>query len=53
MAKSEKELLSFIKQYLNNRGLDSEVRREYAVSECGELDGMASIRLLGMIKNRI
>lgn len=51
VAKSEDDLLSFIEQYLNDRSLDCEARHEYAVSECGELDGMSSVRLLKMIKN--
>ncbi|MBL8101917.1 MAG: hypothetical protein JNM02_05260 [Anaerolineales bacterium] len=53
VAKNEKELLTYIEQYLNDRSLDRESRREYAVSECGELDGQATSRLTAMIKHRL
>lgn len=53
VAKSEKELLAYIDQYLSDRSIDRETRREYAVSECGELDGQAASRLIGMIKTHL
>lgn len=53
VARGEKDLLSYIDQYLGNRSLDREARYEYAESECGELDGRASLRLIDMIRSRI
>lgn len=53
VAKSEKELISYIEQYLYDRSVDSEARREYALSECGNLDGQAASRLTAMIKSRL
>lgn len=53
VAKSEKDLLEYIGQYLSDRNLDSEARYEYAVSECGELDGHAASRLMTMIKSHL
>jgi len=53
VAKSEKELLTYIEQYLRDHNLDSEARHEYAVSECGELDGKAVSRLMAMVKSRL
>ena len=53
VAKSQKELVSYIETYLSDRSLDRESRREYAVSECGELDGKATARLASMIKSRL
>lgn len=53
VAKSEKELLEYIEKYLYNRNIDSEARREYALSECGDLDGQAALRLIAMIKTRL
>jgi len=53
VAKSESELITFISQYLGDRTLDWEARRKYAISECGELDGQAGVRLTEMIKSRM
>lgn len=53
VAKNESELVTFIGQYLSDRTLDHEARQEYAVSECGELDGLAGVRLAEMIRSRI
>jgi len=53
VAKSEKELLIYIDQYLTDRSLDSEDRYEYAVSECGDLDGQSTLRLINMMKTRL
>lgn len=53
VAKNEKELLKYISDYLNDRTLDQGARYDYAVSECGELDGQAGTRLSRMIKSRL
>jgi hypothetical protein len=53
VARNEKELVEYIEQYLADRALDREARREYAVSECGELDGQAASRLIDMIKSHL
>ncbi len=53
VARNESELIEFVGQYLNDRSLDKEARRAYAVSECGELDGQAGIRLTEMIDSRM
>lgn len=53
VAKSEMELIRSIDEYLSERNLDQNARREYAVSECGELDGQAGVRLVNMIKSRL
>lgn len=53
VARSEVELITFIDQYLADRSLDREARHKYAVSECGELDGQAGVRLTEMIKSRM
>ena len=53
VAKSEQELLGYIEQYLADRSLDRDARRDYAVAECGELDGQATSRLIEMIKSRM
>lgn len=53
VAKSESELINYVDEYLNNRALDRDARREYAVAECGELDGQAGARLVNMIKSRL
>jgi len=53
VAKTENELIRYVTMYLENHALDSEARKEYAVSECGELDGKSGIRLIEMIKGRL
>lgn len=53
VTKNEMELVTFISQYLSDRTLDRDARREYAVSECGELDGQAGVRLTEMIRSRM
>lgn len=53
VAKSEMDLIKYIEEYLGDRSMDSEARREYAVSECGELDGLSCSRLVEMIKSYI
>ncbi len=50
VAKSADELLRNIEQYAVDRGLDRTARREYALSECGYLDGRASERVAEMIR---
>jgi len=53
VAKNEDELIQYIKMYLEDRTIDREARYEYAVSECGELDGLAGKRLLEMIRTNL
>ncbi len=53
IAMTEDELLKHVSAYLENHDLDKEARYEYAVSECGDLDGQAGARLVNMIKSRI
>jgi hypothetical protein len=53
VAKNESELIEFTSQYLTDRNLDKDARRTYALSECGDLDGLAGVRLAEMIKNRL
>jgi CDP-glycerol glycerophosphotransferase (TagB/SpsB family) len=45
VAKSRAELLGHLEAYLGNRDLERDARHEYALSECGWLDGQASERL--------
>jgi len=53
VAKSENDLITYIDQYLGDPSLDREARQEYAVSECGKLDGQATARLMDMIRSRL
>lgn len=53
VAKNESDLLSYIDLYLSDRNADHDARREYALSECGDLDGKSSSRLIEMIKSRV
>lgn len=53
IARNENELITHIENYLSDRTTDREARKEYAISECGELDGRATLRLISMIKDRI
>ena len=53
VARNESELIAAIDQYLADRTLDSDQRRDYAISECGELDGNAGERLVSMIASRM
>jgi hypothetical protein len=53
VAKNEEELTKYINMYLDDRTLDREARLEYAVSECGDLDGQAGNRIVQMIKSRL
>jgi len=50
IAKSPKELLKFIDAYLENRSLDQEKRKEYALFECEYLDGKASERFVSALE---
>lgn len=50
IAKNEKELFLYIEQYLSDHSIDRDARLEYAISECGQLDGYATARLMQMIK---
>lgn len=53
VAESEPQLIAFVEKYLDDRTIDRSARREYAVSECGELDGKAGVRLVAMIKSHL
>ena len=53
IAKNEEELIKYVDIYLADHTLDREARHEYAISECGELDGKAGERLAQMIKSRM
>jgi hypothetical protein len=53
VAKNEDELIKYLNMYLDNHALDREARLEYAISECGELDGQAGNRIVQMIKSRL
>jgi hypothetical protein len=53
VARNESELIKYVNEYLRDRTLDRDARLEYAVSECGELDGRAGVRLVNMIKSRL
>ncbi len=53
VAKNEDELIKYVNMYLGDRTLDRDARYEYAVSECGELDGQAGKRLVEMIESRL
>jgi len=53
IATNEQELVRYVNMYLADHTLDQDARREYAISECGELDGQAGIRLIEMIKSRL
>jgi hypothetical protein len=50
VAKSPKELLELIDAYLEDRTMDREKRREYALSECEFLDGKASERFISALE---
>lgn len=45
IARSEDELIRYIEMYLNDKTIDRSNRYEYALSECGYLDGRATERL--------
>ncbi len=53
IAKSPKELLRFIDMYLQDRSLDQEKRKEYALFECEYLDGKASERFVSALESLI
>jgi hypothetical protein len=53
VAKNEPELFASLDAYLSDHTLEYDARREYAISECGELDGQAGARLVEMIKSRM
>lgn len=53
VVKNEEELFSALEDYLGDRTLHKDARREYAVAECGDLDGKAGLRLVNMIRSRI
>jgi len=53
IAKSEAELLKYINLYLTDRTVDREARYEYALSECGYMDGQSTERLIQMISSNL
>lgn len=53
VVKNKTELLNAVEDYLGDRKIDREARHVYAESECGKLDGLASSRVVQMIKSRI
>jgi len=53
VAKNENDLFQAIEDYLGDRTLERDARRDYAVSECGTLDGRAGVRLTDMIQQRM
>lgn len=53
VVKNETELFNALSSYLMDPTLERDARREYAISECGELDGNASSRLVEMMKARL
>jgi CDP-glycerol glycerophosphotransferase (TagB/SpsB family) len=53
VARNEKQLVEHIDKYLSDPSFDQAARREYAISECGELDGQSGMRLIEMIKSRL
>lgn len=53
VARNETDLIAAIEQYLSDKTLDRDKRRDYAISECGELDGNAGSRLVEMIRSRM
>lgn len=52
VASDEQDLLKCLQEYLHGRDIDRDARYEYALSECGYLDGKSSGRLADLIKNR-
>ena len=50
VAESESDLVKYVNDYLEDRSADREARHEYALSECGYLDGMSSRRLASFVK---
>ena len=53
VAKSEDELMSFLRMYLDDKSIDKDNRYEYALSECEWFDGKASERLVKIIHNSV
>lgn len=49
IATNEAELLRYLDLYLGDRTIDQEARYEYALSECGYMDGQSTDRLIEMI----
>ncbi len=50
VATCESELVKYVNAYVADRAVDREARHEYALSECGYLDGMCSQRLASFVK---
>ena len=53
VARNEKELIHAIEAYLKDPALEREMRKTYAESECGFLDGQSGMRVVQMIKSRL
>lgn len=51
VAEDQEQLIKALDLYLSDPGLDREQRYEYALSECGYLDGLSGDRLAQIIKN--
>ncbi len=49
MAKTEKELLKFVNEYLVNPELHASSRKEIVAQQCGKLDGQSSRRMVDFI----
>lgn len=45
IARSDEELIKYVEMYIKDRSIDKAERYEYALSECGYLDGRATERL--------
>jgi hypothetical protein len=50
VARSEIELLAYVEAYLQDRSADKDARYEYALNECGYLDGQCSRRLASFVR---
>lgn len=53
IARDEVELVKGVEAYLQDRSADAAARHEYALSECGYLDGRSSVRLTEMLRQRM
>jgi CDP-glycerol glycerophosphotransferase (TagB/SpsB family) len=51
VAEDQGQLIRSLDSYLQDRTLDQARRREYALLECGSLDGQSGDRLAAMIKS--
>ncbi len=53
VARDEVELVKAVEAYLQDRSIDHEARCEYALSECGYLDGQSATRLAGVLREKM